>query len=135
MEPPVEVEFIKQHRALYSNAVDGYIKLKLVHATPATVVVPDLLAANLHGMKWFEPKFFYACSLTFFEGFAAGNINIELSTGALVRVTLTSGQYVGALNDGSQVYRCLILGVPDLFAHSAGTCSLATDGDRSGPGI
>lgn len=129
MSHPTEQEYIAHCRELHPNAVDGYIKLKLVHSEAASLVVPDMLAANLGGMRWFQPKFFYGCRLSFLDGFAAASIGIELSNGSLVDVTLTSGGFVASLSDSSQVFRCLILPLPSVALVADGTCSLEADGD------
>src|SRR4051794_27019951 len=91
VSPPTEDEYIAHVRELHTNAIDGFIKLKLVHAEGTSLLLPDLLAADLSGMEWFQPKFFYGCRLSFLKGFSAADIGIELSNGALVNVTLTSG--------------------------------------------
>ena len=129
MDLPTEEEFIAQSRALQPDAIDGFIKLKLVHADRTTLIVPDLLAADLGGLKWFQPKFFYGCLLSFLDGYAAGNIQVELSSGSFVRVTLTSGGFVASLSDSSQVFRCVISGAPDPVRDATGTCSLKEDYD------
>lgn len=129
MSHPTEAEYIEHCRVLRPNAIDGYIKLKLVHAEATSLVVPDLLAADLEGMRWFQPKFFYGCRLSFLDGFAAADIGIELSNGSLVDVTLTSARFIAALSDSSQVFRCLIspLGGAALVADA--TCSVDSSGD------
>lgn len=114
MNSPTEAEFIDHWREMRPNVIDGFIKLKLVHAEGTSLLVPDLLAADLGGMRWFQPKFFYAPQLSFWEGYAAANIGIEVSGGPLVNVTFTSGGFVASLSDSSQVYRCMISAPGDL---------------------
>ncbi|MBU0589179.1 MAG: hypothetical protein KJ852_16540 [Gammaproteobacteria bacterium] len=129
MNHPTEEEYIAHCRELRPNSIEGYIKLKLVHAANASLIVPDLLAAELGGMKWFQPKFFYGCQLSFMDGFAAADVGIELCSGSLVQVTLISGGLVASLSDSSQVFRCLISGSENLVQAADGTCSLGADGD------
>lgn len=129
MNSPTEAEFIDHWREMRPNVIDGFIKLKLVHAEGTSLLVPDLLAADFGGMCWFQPKFFYAPQLSFWEGYAAANIGIEVSGGPLVNVAFTSGGFVASLSDSSQVYRCMISAPGDLGRSGDGTCSLESNGD------
>ncbi len=129
MNSPTEAEFIDHWREMHPNVIDGFIKLKLVHAEGTSLLVPDLLAADFGGMCWFQPKFFYAPQLSFWEGYAAANIVIEVSGGPLVNVAFTSGGFVASLSDSSQVYRCMISAPGDLGRSADGSCSLESNGD------
>lgn len=129
MSHPTEAEYIEHCRELKPNAIDGYIKLKLVHAEGTSLLVPDLLAADLDGLRWFQPKFFYACRLSFLDKFAAADVGMELSSGSLVQVTFTSGGFVASLDDASQVFRCLISASDGAALTAAGTCSLDSSRD------
>ena len=129
MSRPTEQEFLARQRSMWRNAIDGHIKLKLAHAHGTSLLIPDLLAADLDGMRWFQPKFFYACRLSFFDGFAVADISIELCGGSLVHVTLSSGGFVSSLADLSQVFRCLISEPISLASEPGGACSLDADGD------
>lgn len=129
MRKLTEHEYIAHCRDLRPDTVDGYIKLKLVHSEATSLVVPDMLAADLGGMRWFQPKFFYGCRLAFLDGFAAASVGIELSNGSLVDITLTSGGFVASLSDSSQVFRCLISPLPSAALVADGTCTLEADGD------
>ena len=111
------------------NVIDGLIKLKLVHAEETSLLVPELLVADLGGMRWFQPKFFYAPQLSFWDGYSTADIGIEVSDGPLVNVGFTSGGFVASLSDSSQVYRCVISAPADLARCAAGTCSLEPSGD------
>jgi hypothetical protein len=129
LSSPTAAEFIHHWREMRYNVIDGFIKLKFVHAKGTSLLVPDLLAADLGGMRWFQPKFFYAPRLSFWEGYSAAEIDIELSGGPLVNVSFTSGGFVASLSDSSQVYRCLISAPADLARSADGTCSLEPSGD------
>jgi len=130
MSEQTEAEYISHLREICPHAVDGLIKLKLAHAEGTTLLVPDLLVADLDGLRWFQPKFFYAPSLSFWGGNAAADIHIEVSGGPLVSVSITSGGFVASLDDSSQLYRCMIGGgPPDLAMSADGTCRLDPTGD------
>ena len=129
MNSPTEAEFIDHWREVRPNVIDGFIKLKLVHAEGTSLLVPDLITTDLGGMRWFQPKFFYAPQLSFWDGYAAADIGIEVSGGPLVNICFTSGGFVATLSDSSQVYRCVISAPADLAQSAVGTCSLESSGD------
>ena len=112
MNSPTEAEFIDHFREVRHNVIDGFIKLKLVHAEGTSLLVPDLLVADLGWMRWFQPKFCYTPKLSFWDGYAAADIGMEVSGGPMVEVGFTSGGFVATLSNSSQVYRCKI---PRLF--------------------
>jgi hypothetical protein len=126
---PTEAEFIEHLRVIRPNVIDGFIKLKLVHAEGMSLLIPDLLAVDFGGMRWFQAKFFYAPMLSFWDGYAAADICIEISGGILVNVCFTSGGFVASLCDSSHVYRCVISNAADLTSSADGTCSLEPSGD------
>ena len=129
MNSPTETEFIDHWREMRPNVIDGLIKLKLVHTEKTSLLVPELLVADLGGMRWFQPKFFYAPQLSFLDGYSAAEIGIEVSGGSLVNVGFTSGGFVASLSDSSQVYLCVISAPADLARSAVGTCSLEPSGD------
>lgn len=129
MNSPTEAEYIDHWREMRPNVIDGLIKFKFVHAEKTSLLVPELLAADLGGMRWFQPKFFYAPQLSFWDGYSAANIGIEFSGDASVNVGFTSGGFVASLSDSSQVYRCVISASADLARSADGTCSLEPSGD------
>jgi len=126
---PTEQEYIAHYRELHPSALEGFIKLKLVHSEATSLVIPDFLAANLDGMRWFQPKFFYGCTLSFFDRSAAATIRIELSSGSLVEVTFVSSGLVTSLSDSSQVYECVFSQLSGTRFVADGTCSRREDGD------
>lgn len=129
MNSPTEAEFIDHWREMQPNVIDGFIKLKLAHAEKTSLLVPELLAADLGGMRWFQPKFFYAPQVLFGDGFSAAKISIEVSGDSLVHVFVTSGGLVASLDDSSKVYRCVISAPADFARSADGTCSLESSGD------
>lgn len=107
------------------GVAEGMIKLKLIHAHGFSLILPDLLAADVGGWKWFQPKFFTACLLSFLDGFALGRLWIDLSEEPpRLQIEFSSGQLVRTFDDGSQLYRCYISGMTDLAALATGTCSV-----------
>jgi len=129
LEETTEAEIAEHWRKTRPNVIDGFIKLKLVHESGASLLVPDLLAADLDGMRWFQPQFFYAHQFAFVDGVAMADFRVEVSGGPLVNIWFAAGGFVASLADSSQVYRCLISGPPNLADHAVGTCSLQASGD------
>jgi hypothetical protein len=123
-DPQTDAAVIDDRRKAFGGAIDGYIKLKLIHAGGVSLVLPEFLVADLGGMKWFQPKFFYPCVLSFFDGFATCQLSIELSEGTLVHVFLTSGGFVTSLDDCSQIFRCIISNANHLDQEVVGRCTL-----------
>ena len=129
MDDLTESAYIEHWREMHQNVVDGFIKLKLVHAEGTSLLVPDLLAVDAGGMRWLQPKYFYAPQLSFWDGYAAADIRLEANGGAEVTVGFTSAGLVASLSDSSQVYRCVISGPADLAQSADGTCSMDPSGD------
>lgn len=108
----------------------GLIKLKLVHALGFSVLLPDLVAADIGGWKWFQPKFFTACMMAFLDGHSVGTLWIDLrEQGPTLCVRFSSEYFVRRFDDGAQLFRCSISGPPDLASFAAGTCILCDDHD------
>lgn len=113
-----------------AGVVEGLIKLKLIHAQGFSLLLPELLVADIDGCKWYQPKFFTACLLHYHDGFAVGNLWIDLSEEPpRLSIQFTSGQLVHKFEDGSHLYSCFISGAPDLAAIATGTCTIGDDND------
>jgi hypothetical protein len=128
-DSPTEAAVIDNWRTACGDAIDGYIKLKLLHARGVSLVLPEFLVADLGGMKWLQPKFFYPCTLGFFDSFCTCHIGIELSDGTLVHTFFSSSGFVTSLNDRSQIFRCIISNTKDLGQATVGRCTLDQSGD------
>lgn len=108
----------------------GLIKLKLVHARGFSVLLPDLLAADIGGWKWFQPKFFTACMMAFLDGRSVGTLWVDLAEqGPKLCVRFSSDHFVRRFDDGAQLFRCAISGPSDLASFATGTCILGDDHD------
>lgn len=60
---------------------EGYVKVKLAHARGFTVLLPDLLIADLGGWRWFQPQYFSAPLLSFFDDAGHAVFNVEPEPG------------------------------------------------------
>lgn len=129
IEDAEEQEFLSTSR-VRKGVVEGLIKCKLIHAQGFSLLLPELLVADVGGWKWFQPKFFTACLLHFLDGFAMGSLWIDLSEEPpRLSIQFTSSQLVRKFEDGSHLYRCFISGAADLAAIATGTCAISDDND------
>lgn len=107
---------------------EGLIKMKLAHARGYTVLLPDVLLVSFSGeWKWFQPKFFTACLLSFLDGQAYGQLSIDLDEQLRLFVGFTKDRFVRRFSDGSQLYGCRVDGLDALEGCSTGTCSVSDD--------
>lgn len=110
------------------DVVEALLKVKLAHAEGTTLLVPDLIAADLNGWHWFAPKFFTACWLQFAGQFGVAAIGVDFSeAGPRVLVKFASTQFVRRYEDGAQLYRCFVCGAraAALMAQAAGRCEVS----------
>lgn len=122
--------FVKGDLGSGQGPIAGLIKLKLVHARGSSVLLPDLIVAEVSGWKWFQPKFFTACLLSFLDGHAEGTTWIDLrEQGPRLSVRFSSQDFLRRFDDGAQLYRCEISDAPGLASFAAGTCSVSDDHD------
>lgn len=106
----------------------GFIKLKLIHARGFSVLLPDLLAADINGWRWFQPKFFTACMLAFLDGHSVGTVWVDLAEqGSRLCVRFSSEHFIRRFDDGAQLFRCSISGPSELASFAAGTCTVGED--------
>jgi len=110
----------------YGEAVyDGLIKLKLVHANGFSLILPDLIAIEIDGWKWFQPKFFSPCLISIAgEDSAYCQLNVDTDTEARVFIGITKDRFVRHFADGSQVYRCQVSGPVALNGFATGKCTV-----------
>lgn len=107
-----EQEFLSSISGRYEHTYEALIKLKLVHAEGFSLLLPDFIAADINGWKWFQPKFFTACSIAYFDDFSIATLAIDFAeTGSRFLVMFTSSQFVSQFDDGSHLYRCLLAGL------------------------
>lgn len=122
--------FVSGDLGLGQGPIPALIKLKLVHARGFSVLLPDLIVAEVGGWKWFQPKFFTACLLSFLDGHTEGTTWIDLrEQGPRLSVRFSSHDFIRRFDDGAQLYRCVISDAPGLASFAAGTCSVSDDHD------
>ena len=108
----------------------GLIKVKLVHAHGFSVLLPDLVVADIGGWKWFQPRFFTACTMAFLDDESIGTLWIDFhERDSRFCVRFSSKDFVRRFDDGAQLFRCSISGPADLASLAAGTCDPCDDDD------
>ena len=105
-------------------AVEGLLKVKLIHTQGYSLLMPDLLLMQgAERWRWLQPKFFTACLMHFLKDFSTAALWLDPRQGGpQLTIRFSSGQFVRRFGDGSHLYRCVITGVEDLENLAAGTC-------------
>lgn len=109
------------------KSYEGFIKVKLVHARGFSVLLPDLVFAEIDGWRWFQPQYFSPCLLSFQDDAVYAQLNVDTDNGARLFVGFTGDHLLRQLPDGSSVYRCRITGPFDLPRVATGTCVVEPD--------
>lgn len=106
------------------GAVEGLLKVKLIHAQGYSLLMPDLLLMQgTEQWQWLQPKFFTACLMHFLKDFSAAALWLDPRDGGpQLTIRFSSGQFVRRFGDGSHLYRCVITGAEDLQKLAAGAC-------------
>jgi hypothetical protein len=110
------------------KSYEGFIKVKLVHARGFSVLLPDLVFAEIDGWRWFQPQYFSPCLLSFQDDAVYAQLNVDTDNGARLFVGFTGDHLLRQLPDGSSVYRCRITGPFDLPRVATGTCVVESNG-------
>ncbi len=99
----------------------GWIKCRLLHGAGYSLIVPDQLVLEHRGLKWIQPLAFTAVMLAKFdEKDIVCSLHIDISCGHNIRVRFFNRDFVRSFADASQLFKCEILGPPDLYKYSTG---------------
>lgn len=71
------------------KSYEGFIKVKLVHARGFSVLLPDLVFAEIDGWRWFQPQYFSPCLLSFQDDAVYAQLNVDTDNGARLFVGFT----------------------------------------------
>jgi hypothetical protein len=108
---------------------DGFIKVRLAHAHGFSILVPDLLYADIEGWSWYQPWFFTACRLSYLDEGAQGRLWLNLRDGREFGILLAKDGLVRHTADGASIYRCRISGPENLQRARSGSCRLDAQGN------
>jgi hypothetical protein len=100
----------------------GYIKCKLVHAQRGSVIVPDQIFLEDRGtsLLWIQPLAFMANSIAKHSDGIECLLPVDIAMGYNVVVHFHASGYVRSYPDGSQLFRCEIIGPYGLPSYATG---------------
>lgn len=116
------IDLMQSFPATGEAIYDGFIKMKLVHAKGISLFLPELIVININGWKWFQPKFFSSCLLSFLENGGYGQFNVDTDTGERLFIGITKDRFIRHFDDSSHLYECRISGPFELELAASGTC-------------
>ncbi len=107
---------------------DGYFKCKLAHGQGFSIIVPDLLLFDHPLPFWIQPLFFLPNIFGKFDSEIKGTVYVDISCSQTLRIDFTNDGFVRRYEDGSELFRCSVVGPPDLPEY--GTGEFAWDADH-----
>ena len=116
-------------RPLESTSHTGWIKCRLLHGYGYSLIVADQLYVDSGGLRWIQPLAFgpnLLCKLDATQ--IVCDLNIDVSCGQRLRVRFFNSDHVRDLPDGSQLFKCTILGPRCLAEYCTGRAEWSTDG-------
>jgi hypothetical protein len=117
--------FYNQERGKFqpgSIKAPGLLKCRLAHGLGYSIVIPDLIFLGQDAKRWIQPFGFFPNVIDFWPDDAECHIPIDVSSGHVLRVSFATRGHLGRLDDGSDLYRCEILG-PTVLSELATGCS------------
>jgi hypothetical protein len=100
---------------------NGWIKCRLLHGPKHSLIVPDQLVLEYDGLKWIQPLAFTPSILgKLDEDQIVCDVNLDISCGHNIRVRFFNNDFVRSFPDGSQLFKCEILGPSNLYEYSTG---------------
>ena len=118
--------------------VPGWIKVKLLHASHGSLVVPDQIylgspdaKARSRRVLWIQPLAFLANQLAETAEDIHCGIAVDISCGQTVEVTFAESGFERALDDGSYLFRCNVRGPRALARYATGTATMPPRGAPS----
>ncbi len=99
----------------------GWIKCRLLHGHRYSLIVPDQIFLDSHGLKWIQPLAFTAVMLAKLDDDKIyTTLGVDISCGHNIQVRFFSSDFVRNLSDGAQLFRCELLGPKDLYEYATG---------------
>jgi hypothetical protein len=114
--------------AIEHHITKGWIKCKLLHGYGYSVIIPDQLLLDQGGLKWIQPIGFTPNLIAkFSELNIVCDLRVYISCGQALRVRFVNSDLVRDLPDGSQLYRCELIGPMDLHEYAVGEAEFSSD--------
>ncbi len=105
----------------------GFLKCKLAHGVGFSIIVPDLILLEQPSLFWIQPLFFLPNLFTKCDDGILGRIYVDISCSQTLRVDFRNEGFVRRFEDGSELFKCDIVGPPDLHEFSTGVFEWAAD--------
>lgn len=102
-----------------SMKYSGLIKIKLVHHTEFSIIVPDQLYLN-DPMVWFQPQTWLPSILTKDDHNIWCQLTFDLNENLTVKANFNNSQLLNSFSDGSFLYECEISACENLPAAASG---------------
>ena len=107
----------------------GWIKCRLIHGQGYSLIAPDQIYFNDESLKWIQPIAFAPCVLSLIsESNIHCVVHVDISCGYTIKIEFHANDFVRDLADGSQLFRCEISGVQDLYEFATGDAEWNSDG-------
>lgn len=108
---------------------DGWIKCRLLHGIGYSLIVPDQIYIEHNGLRWIQPLAFGPNHLEKSNDTEIlSDLNIDISCGHRLRVIFLNDDHISDLPDGSQLFKCRIIGVADLPDFTTGEACWSPNG-------
>ncbi len=107
-------------RAFDKHSTEGYIKCKLFHGNGFSLVTPDQIYFGNKELWWIQPLYYGANLIAKTDEYIECKLWVDISFGACLEITFRSSDHVKTLCDGSEIYKCTILGPENLANYSTG---------------
>ncbi len=102
----------------------GWVKCKLVEGRGLAILTPDILILGTDPSTWIQPLHFFAHRfLRLSDDLIVGSVWVDISCGQSVLVAFKNVDRVLHYPDGSELYKCEILGPPRLEEYVTGVAS------------
>ena len=119
-----EYQRLFEERFTGESEWSGFIKCKLLHAEGLSVIVPDQIYWQKERLYWIQPLFFSPNIIFFTEEDSICNIYVDISFGRILRIRFNSSDFIRRFDDKSELFKCEILGPPDIREYSTGEAYL-----------
>jgi hypothetical protein len=123
------LEFRGKHQYIreFTNPVegdvryDGLLKCKLVHGANFSVVFPELVLVKGLELSWIQPLYFAANLLWKADDAPIGcRVPVDISHGRRLWIEFHADQFIRRLDDGSELFHCVIEAPPKLNKYTTG---------------
>lgn len=99
---------------------EGLIKCKLAHGENGTIILPEYVLLEEGKQFWIKPLFFNAPILRVENHVISCTIFLNISHGVLLEIYFQNDGLITTLSDGSEIFKCTIIGPEDLQKYSTG---------------